>query len=250
MDIRKKFKLWHKDFICGHCFSQSGYDAEYATVQLFREGWIFDEPSAMVGTGVSAVKCRECGELSIILLDITAAEDSDDLDVYHAHPDEHPELLQMSEDEWGIVHERGQYPFGLILDKSVPEPIRADLQEAYNCLAIGAKNSSVLMSRRAVQQIVLEFAIPGISAHTGLSEALAKARDAGNIDAGLYEQQIEVKSWGDLGAHPGSAEPIDLEEAKTVATLVTQLAKRIYPDTKIQSTAEYLRERRWQKKAK
>ena len=59
---------------------------------------------------------------------------------------------------------------------------------------------------------------------------------------------IEVKNWGDAGAHPGNIATIDLEEARTVVRLATQLVKSIFPEINVKSSAEYLRERRSAKK--
>ena len=37
MDITEKFKKWNTNFVCGHCSNYSGYDVQYAEIELFAD---------------------------------------------------------------------------------------------------------------------------------------------------------------------------------------------------------------------
>jgi hypothetical protein len=232
MNITKNFQNWYKDFTCGHCYKKLGFDIRYAEAEYF------DDPEGLEyanGQGFVVIKCRHCNFLNIIILNIkgddygASFDDEYEFDAYLA---ENPDIVAS---EWfehsrptsfAFMRYQGQYPCGLELSDNIPEQIRGSIREAFNCLAVNASNASVMMSRRVVQEVALNF---GVARNMFLGTALNTLKEKGLISDELYEALIEVKNWGDGGAHPGKIEIIHLYEARKVAELVLILVKSVFP---------------------
>lgn len=148
--------------------------------------------------------------------------------------EDNPQILSTDWDEFngspfGIICMSliGQYPCGKEINKDIPKHIRVDILEAFNCLTVNAPYASVMMSRRVIQQIAIEF---GSKKDIFLGTALNELREKELINNDLHDALIEVKIWGDGGAHPGKIHHISLEEAEKVAELMFFLVRFIYPE--------------------
>ena len=233
MDIAENFKKWQTDFICGHCFNHAGYDVQYAELELFDDAGV----DVAFGSGFVILKCHRCAFLNMVSLGVggdqwpVTISNEHDLRKYF---DGHPSILIS---DWGIgdtvagfasMTYLGQFPFGIDQRDNIQQQIRNDLIEAFNCLSVNAVNASVMMSRRVVQQITGHF---GIDKKLPLKQALKELKkvEKEKITDELYASLIEVKNWGDSGAHPGKFDKITHDEARKVAELVLTLLENIFP---------------------
>jgi len=233
MDIAKKFQSWYRDFTCGHCYKKLGYDVLHAQAEWFDEAGF----ESADGKGFAILKCRNCGFLNTVNIDIEgdflseAINNKYELN-YFLEENTHILITDWSESYYdghlGIIYMslQGQYPYGLEINDNVPLYIKCDVHEAFNCLAINAPHASVMMSRRVIQQIALNF---GVKEDVFLGTALNGLKEKGLINDDLYEALMEVKNWGDSGAHPGKVPMIFIEEARKVAELMFILVKTIFP---------------------
>lgn len=235
MDITKKFQNWYKDFTCGFCYKKLGFDVRFAEIEYF------DDPEGLQyanGQGFVVMKCRHCGFLNLITINIYGDEYPVDFDYdyeFTSYMQLHPNILASDWIEgdsyrsgftsFAFMEYQGQYPCGLELSDKIPEQIRGSIREAFNCLAVNATNASVIMSRRVVQEVALNF---GVDKKTHLWTALNTLKENDLIGDELHEALIEVKNWGDDGAHPGEIEAIHLYEARKVAELVFVLVKSVF----------------------
>lgn len=230
MDITKNFQKWYKDFTCGYCHKKLGFDIRYAEAEFFEE-----QLDVANGQGFAVAKCRDCGYLNIVILNVKGDIHPGGFDYEYElniYLDENPDILTSDWIEYGgptsfaFMVYQGQYPFGLQISNDVPSQIQNDIREAFNCLSVNAPNASVMMSRRVIQQISLSF---GVKEDMFLGTALNGLKEKGLISDELHEALMEVKNWGDGGAHPRKVTPIYIEEARKVAELMFILVKTIFP---------------------
>lgn len=218
------------DFSCGYCSRHRGYDILYSAV----EGW--DEPELYFRPkGFTVVQCRNCRLLTLFSLQSrsiqasTPVQENGEADPYYLL--EHPNLIDYDPEfylqTW--LDYQGQYPASVIVDGAVPGEIIDDLREAANCLAVGAPNAAVIMSRRVVERLARHYD-PSISKREDLHKMLLKLKKASKIDDAFYEALFEVKEWGNVGAHAGVDEaPPSLEVAQKIVHFVTLLVAKVFP---------------------
>ncbi len=128
------------------------------------------------------------------------------------------------------------------IDDSIPSPIKEDMEEASKCLAAGAWRATVVMARRAIQNICLEKGAPRTR------EITTKEGDQTTVNNSLvnqidwlYDQRIitkDLKGWaheirtvGNEGAHPGEAEdihPVTQQDAIDVLDLADAFCGPLY----------------------
>lgn len=127
-----------------------------------------------------------------------------------------------------LVEDHGEviYPAPLPkpTDKHVPEPIRADLDEAKTCFSVSAWRASAVMARRAMQSVAVE---KGASKGKKLHEQIAELLASGKITADLKEWADVVRWVGNDGAHPNN-EVVTKEDAEEVLHLSEQFLSVLY----------------------
>lgn len=153
------------EFTCGYCKAQAGYNIVYA--DRCEETSIHGD--FIGGRGFVVLECRSCKMLNLVTLKI-----SSDLNEYPAGNNfgnalylaKHLNVLQTNYDQDTNtiqpfrVEYCGQFPSGLKMDKNVPIGIRHDIEEAGNCLSVDVANAVLLMCRRVVEKMVVDFGIP------------------------------------------------------------------------------------------
>ncbi|HNE05597.1 MAG TPA: DUF4145 domain-containing protein [Anaerolineales bacterium] len=240
MDIEDNLRREYGDYFqCGICQTFSEYEILFA--KSYEEYHYDDEGTK--GQGFAIIQCQKCESLSLLTIKISgelrfeSLLNEEDLNEFLR---DNPDILNTefsfySADKFDdgaqpfyalCMSILGQYPFGLSVSKDVPDQIKLDIQESFNCLAIGAVNASVIMSRRVIQQIAINF---GVKEDKFLGKALNELKEKNIINNELHEALIEVKNWGDGGAHPGKIQNILPEDAKKVADLMLFLVNYIYP---------------------
>lgn len=113
-----------------------------------------------------------------------------------------------------------------ILEYQVPQERLADLAEAAHDLLQNAFKSSVVMSRRCIQGLLLDNNIPD----QRLSLMLDAARGTVITDQ-LYQQAMAGKKFGDAGAHPSDQELriVTQLDATLCVAIVKEIYKYVYP---------------------
>jgi hypothetical protein len=108
-------------------------------------------------------------------------------------------------------------------DKAIPTLIRADLDEAKQCFALGAFRACAVMARRAMQSAAMD---KGAS-----SDKLVKQIDelavSGKITADLKEWAHAVRWAGNDAAHPGGV-AVERDDAEDVLHLAEQFLHVLY----------------------
>jgi hypothetical protein len=108
-------------------------------------------------------------------------------------------------------------------DMSVPEDIRADLDEAKQCFTLSAWRAVAVMARRAMQSAALDQG----ATKDKLSEQISELAKRGKITADLSEWANAVRYVGNDAAHPGG-EPVTEDDAKAVLDLAEQFLHVLY----------------------
>ena len=125
----------------------------------------------------------------------------------------------------------GQYPCGFKFEGDVPASIRQDVQEAANCLAVGAVNASAVMCRRAIERLAKSLGIR-VKPRQNLYGILIKLRDQGYVDEALFAAMKEIKDWGNVGAHADEEDELGFDKVRRVLELVRQVIGYVYSNQK------------------
>lgn len=242
------------DFTCGFCFSHSGYEI-ISTECLWRCDDLWKGGVVAEGRAFVVVKCQNCALPNLFIFDVYDDDFAFSVDEWFSpefYRAENPGIILVEWDPsermvWGCtgIAFLGQYPYGYKFSECIPETLVCDLQEAGNCLAVGAANACVAMCRRVIERLAKSL---NIEPDSNLCNTLKKLRDSGYIDQSLYEALYEIKQWGNIGAHADS-DAVGLKEAKAILGLVTRTVEYVYLKEEIETEAAKLRQRRLQAKA-
>jgi hypothetical protein len=115
------------------------------------------------------------------------------------------------------------HPLPQSTDQSVPEDIRADLDEAKKCFAVSAWRGASVMARRAMQSAAIEKG----ATKKQLSDQVAELTNCGKITLDLKEWADAVRWVGNDAAHPGG-QPVVKEDAEEVLKLAEQFLHVLY----------------------
>lgn len=118
---------------------------------------------------------------------------------------------------------------------AIPEKIREDMAESDRCLHAQAYKSSVVMCRRAIQNIVLDKVADGsITDQSVKNKKLYEQIDAlftnGLITKDLKETAHEIRHFGNFGAHPSDdiLDNTTREDAEMIDRLTFDFVQAIY----------------------
>ena len=236
------------DFTCGFCSAQSGYEFAFAGHSEWRGSW----GGLCEGRAIAVLECRNCKMLNVLTFKVDEDDNEWPMTDWELGPylAEHPEIIEARYDSsqdtispvWVALI--GQYPHGHKLSNSIPALVRQDLKEAGNCLAVGAFDAAVIMSRRVVERLA---AHAGVKPDKGrmLGETLKMLEQKKLIDEALLKAFREIKEWGNIGTHPSEDdEGLSMADAKTIVEFVHQVVDQIFPTADIRSTTDELRQRR------
>lgn len=120
--------------------------------------------------------------------------------------------------EYTWMEYQGQYPSGRKVSSAVPDDVRDALREASNCLAVGASDAAVLMSRCVIERLVSH--LDEAQNRARLADALKSLKNKKIISEAMYRFLFEIKEWGNIIAHPKDRLPINLREAQKVVEFV------------------------------
>jgi hypothetical protein len=245
MKIDKHVQALAKEFTCGYCFAQSGYNTVFAQHSALRgvSGDLYS------GTAIAVLECRNCSMLNLLVFGVDEDQNGTSMDESDVGPflAEHPEIIgsHFFEDEGSLftmwIEMKGQYPNGHKLSEDVPWIIRKDLLEAANCLAVGASNAATIMCRRVIERLATHL---GARSDKGrmLGAILREFEEKKLIDEKLLNAFREVKDWGNISTHPSkNEEGIGLTEAKQVVEFTFLIVESIFPQKDIASSINELR---------
>jgi len=113
---------------------------------------------------------------------------------------------------------------------AIPKQVREDIAEADRCFYAGAYRGTVVMLRRAVQNIVLDKIKDKSIKKKKLWEQIDELFNEGLITKHLKETAHEVRHFGNFGAHPTDdiLDKTTKEEVKIVNRLARDLIRAIY----------------------
>lgn len=106
---------------------------------------------------------------------------------------------------------------------SVPKALRVDHEEAQRCLEAKCYSAAAIMARRIIEGICRDQGYQS----GDLFRRLKAMRDAGAIDARLYEWADAAREVGNEGAHASDA-PVTREDAEEVLNFVEGLLDYLY----------------------
>lgn len=234
-------------FTCGYCSRRTIFVIRFAEYSMPKSAYgdLWD------GVAIAVVECSNCEMLTVVLFQVRVEELGISFDEepmpYLA---EHPEILDLryEPEPWGgtvspiWVELQGQYPCGLEPNSSVPEAIAKDLQEAGNCIAVGASNAAVIMCRRVVERLAAHFGNKPTSKQT-LGATLEILRKKGIVDESTFEALSEIKEWGNITAHPEKDKSaLSLSQAQKILQLVTHIVYEAFPRVDVSTTVNELRQ--------
>lgn len=109
------------------------------------------------------------------------------------------------------------------LDPAVPAALRTDYSEAQRCVDAKCYTAGVIMARRVIEGICVE---QGFKVRNLLG-SLKEMRDAGVIDARLYDWADVVREVGNEGAH-ASGKTVSRDDTEEVLKFVEALLDYLY----------------------
>ena len=243
--IESNIKGLITDFTCGHCFARSGYDVLFAEYSVLRGTW----GDFFGGGAFSVVKCRNCEMLNLLSFRLDEDDYGHSLNSkYEVIPylEERPGIITANYDSdmkclADILSMRllGQFPFGYKLGEQIPDDIKRDLREAANCLSVGASNSAAIMCRRVIERIAIHFGVQKGKRPLGKTLEILEKKEL--IDVEFINAFVEIKDWGNLGAHPKEDDPgIYQTEAEKIVKFTYLVVERIFDDDDIRNTLNEL----------
>jgi len=128
-------------------------------------------------------------------------------------------------DPWGQIST--MYPFPSFIEgdiEGIPDDIRIDYFESCKCYAIKAYNATVVMCRRALQNIAID---KGAKKSDDLYIQLDHLRNKNIIQGILYDVARQIRTIGNDGAHPENAKVTE-EDAKEINDFTWQIIEYIY----------------------
>ena len=229
----KAIKAIIKDFTCGYCHAQQGYDVVYAGFDL--------DKYYVGGRAFAILKCPSCKRLNLIIFDVVTDElpqpcgagpHTSMEEIEEAEKEflaEHPETVSVTCDENDVIWRAFlsnpfQYPHGYKFSESIPPLIEGDLVEAGNCLAVRASNAAAVMCRRVVERVAEHLGVPR---RRNLEQTLNKLEELG-VDKAIVDALRAIKEWGNVGAHSGKDEDVDLPHAREIFNLVITLVEYVF----------------------
>jgi len=271
MAIEKNIKGVIKDFTCGFCHSQAGYEIVFAEKSEIYHYY----GDLLQGIAFAIVKCYQCQMLNLFVFSIDddsniecLITEEDELEVYLA---DNPEIIAPGWDGEHISPTRlklqGQYPYRHKFSENIPQEIFQDLNEAGNCLAVGSIKASAVMCRRVVESLtehygirkksfrqelemlkenghIDEVAFENLLKNSTLYNDLETLRGKGRIDESLYEALSEIRKWGNIGAHKNTQINLDHFSTQQLVKLVIEATEYAFSKQRLDDLTRELSDER------
>ena len=109
------------------------------------------------------------------------------------------------------------------LDFSIPEKVRASLEEANVCFKSKAYNASAVMCGKTLECICFEYKTKEKLLHGGLKELL----DNGIIDQKIFEWSEALRLHRNIGAHAGESK-ISKEDSKDLLDFTNAICEYVF----------------------
>lgn len=272
MDVSKNVRGIVKDFTCGFCTAQSGYNivlADYCAIT----GSYGD---LVVGKIFAVVSCHDCKMQSLLIFDVYEEERGlITIDVLpEIYLEDHPEVIASFWDnssggflDLTYACLMGQYPYGRKFNSKIPETITHELEESGNCLSVGAYNASALMCGRAVERLVEylgvkyesstakiarlyaeghldDIARESLLEKEDLSTSIDKLHTTQKIDGVLYKTLSEIRKWRNQGSHTGDTITLGHSDVELLLKLSIEAVEYASSQERQQSVTDELSDRR------
>lgn len=124
------------------------------------------------------------------------------------------------------IHEIYPHPLPKPLDGRIPDFIKKDVEEANNCLSIGANKAATGLARLILQLICLD---KGATVGKELYKQIEELSDKRVITDDIKEWAHSVRYVGNDALHPNKDSPkIEKEDAEDIINLVEQMIHILY----------------------
>ena len=108
------------------------------------------------------------------------------------------------------------------VDKDIPEPMRAEFEEAGVCFAVGAYRGCASMCETAIEALWREQGASG----------LKELKEKGVISEGTYKRANEVRLWANVAKHELIPDVVEEEDAEQLLTYVGIIMNAVYVEPK------------------
>ena len=114
--------------------------------------------------------------------------------------------------------------------ENLPADIDKYYQEALRCISHNAPNGAMTLFRKLIHQLGIHYIVAEKNDDQNLYEIITKLKENGHITEKLRLALLEVKDFGNDGAHVNENEP-DLEQAQSIKQLIDSvLSSSIFVD--------------------
>ena len=112
------------------------------------------------------------------------------------------------------------------VDPAVPEEIATDFKEALRCLHVGSYRATVTMCRRAIQSSSKDLGAVG----KNLVDQIDYLANKGKITEPLKEMAHEIRSVGNVGAHPDDdpLKDVNEQDASEIVEFMSEYFNHVY----------------------
>lgn len=110
----------------------------------------------------------------------------------------------------------------------VPAAVGEAVAEATRCLAVQTPRAAAVMFRGALGQIVVDRGSAEARKMPNLAHQLKAMADEHSLDETLADWADHLRTLGNAGAHPNELEPVTMDEAHELASLMTALIDYLY----------------------
>lgn len=148
--------------------------------------------------------CDFCLEPIPVRYDIHSFDKNNNPTVHNAH------LILRSVEEFNFEH--------------VPEEVKGEIEEALNCLSVGAFNGFAAVCRRAVQEISTNL---GAEASSKVQKQINEMAEIADLDEEMKDLAKQVMLTGHDGSHPHLPD-VDNARAQVLLTLLSDLTYELY----------------------
>ncbi|MCK5043555.1 DUF4145 domain-containing protein [Candidatus Pacearchaeota archaeon] len=103
--------------------------------------------------------------------------------------------------------------------EELPEELDKYYQEALRCISHNCPNGAMTLFRKLIHQLTIHYELSQKNDNRGLHEMIKKLNEKGHINEKLQKALLEVRDFGNDGAHVNNNEPT-IEQAMAIKHLI------------------------------
>ena len=122
--------------------------------------------------------------------------------------------------------------------EELPGELDKYYQEALRCISHNCPNGAMTLFRKLIHQLAIHYEVSEKNDERGLHEMIKKLNEKGHINEKLQTALLEVRDFGNDGAHVNDNEPT-IEQAMAIKHLIDSvLSTSIFVDKTIEDLEE------------